>query len=116
MAKNQRYTNGALHIKVTAPRDVKSGDPVRVGAINGVAQIDAKAGEEVTIWLDQSWDIPVAGAVSQGGLVHITGAGALTATATGNFAWGVALATKGTGTADLEVRPLGYSTQTAAGA
>lgn len=109
MAKNQRYTN-ALHIAVTAPRDIKSGDPVQVGQISGVAQIDAKSGEKVTIWLDGSWDVPVAGALASEGLpVYINASGTLTATATGNTPWGVALATKTTGTAPVEVVPLGYT-------
>ncbi|WP_404291569.1 capsid cement protein [Glutamicibacter arilaitensis] len=109
MAKNQRYTN-ALHIAVTAPKDIKSGDPVQVGQISGVAQIDALSGEKVTIWLDGSWNIPVAGALASEGLpVFITSAGALTAAGTGNTPWGVALATKTTGTAPVEVVPLGYT-------
>lgn len=109
MAKNQRYTN-ALHITVTATKAIKSGDPVQVGQISGVAQIDAAIGEKVTIWLDGSWDIPVTGALATEGLpVYITSAGVLTATATGNTPWGVALASKTTGTAPVEVVPLGYT-------
>lgn len=116
MAKNQRYTN-ALHITVTAPRDIKSGDPVQVGQISGVAQIDAKSGEQVTIWLDGSWDIPVTGALASEGLpVYITSAGALNASATCNTPWGVALATKTAAAAPVEVVPFGYSAPAPAGA
>lgn len=117
MATNQRYTN-ALHISVTAPYDVASGAPVRVGSICGVAQIDAKAGEKVTIWLDGSWDVPVTGAIASEGLpVYITAAGALNVTATGNYRFGTALTTKAGATiGTVEVAPIGYTDQTAVGA
>lgn len=108
MALNQRYSN-ALHITVTAPRDIKSGDPVQVGSISGVAQIDAKSGERVTIWLDGSWDVTVTGVTAEGTPVYITSAGALNVTAAGNTPWGVALAAKTAAAAPVEVVPLGYT-------
>lgn len=106
MAMNQRYTQ-FKHISVEAPADVASGDPVRVGALAGVAKFDAAEGERVTIWLDGSYEIPVAGALTEGQLVYIKSDGTLTATATGNNPWGVAAVAKGTGTAPTEVAPLG---------
>jgi predicted RecA/RadA family phage recombinase len=110
------YTN-ALHISVPAPRDVKSGDPVRVGSICGVAQIDAKSGEKVTIWLDESHDLTVTGALATVGLpVYITSAGALNATFTGNYLFGIASGTKAAAAGPVEVAPIGYTTQTAVGA
>lgn len=113
MAGNQRYTN-ALHITVIAPRDTATGDPVQVGLINGVAQTAAKAGQKVTIWLDGSWDIEVTGALATAGLpIYITAAGKLSASATGNTPWGVALATKAAAAAPVEVAPLGYATPAA---
>jgi len=115
MAKNQRYTN-ALHIEVTAPYARTAGQPVRVGQICGVAINDAANGARTTVWLDGSWEIDVAGALTEGQAVYITSAGALTATATGNFVWGVALAPKAAGTGPAEVAPVGYTTQTAASA
>lgn len=116
MAQNQRYTN-ALHITVTAPYDVESGAPVRVGSICGVAQTKAASGEKVTIWLDGSWDVEVTGALASEGLpVYITAAGKLNATATGNYQFGVALGTKAAAAGPVEVAPLGYTTQTAVGA
>lgn len=116
MAKNQRYTN-ALHITVPAPYDVASGAPVRVGSICGVAQTAAKSGETVTVWLDGSYDVQVTGAVASVGLpVYITSAGALNVTAAGNFLFGIALGTKAAAAGPLEVAPIGYTTQTAAGA
>lgn len=109
MAKNQRYTN-ALHIAVPVPEGTKSGAPVQVGQISGVAQIDRQEDGNATVWLDGSWLIEVAGAVASVGLpIYITSAGALTATATGNTAWGIALATKTAAAAPLEVAPLGYT-------
>lgn len=114
--KNQRYTN-ALHISVPVPEGVKSGEPVKVGQICGVAIIDREADGTATLWLDGSYDLQVTGAVANvGSPVYITGARALTATAAGNFLFGTALGTKGTGTGPLEVAPIGYTTQTAAGA
>lgn len=107
MAKNQRYTHNK-HISVTAPRDVKSGDPVIVGQYAGVAKHDAKSGERVTIWLDGSYNIPVEGAVTAYGLVYATAAGKLVASATGNRAFGIANESKAAAAeAPVEVAPLG---------
>lgn len=115
MAKNQKYSN-ALHITATAPYARTAGQPVKVGQICGVAINDAASGDKTTVWLDGSWEIDVAGALTEGQAVYITSAGALTATATGNFVWGVALGAKGTGAGPLEVAPVGYTTQTTASA
>lgn len=116
MAKNQRYTN-ALHISVTAPYDVASGAPVRVGSICGVAQIAAKSGEKVTIWLDGSHDLAVTGTLATEGLpVYITAAGALNVTPLGNYRFGTALGTKAAALGPVEVAPIGYTEQTAVGA
>lgn len=117
MAKNGKYSN-ALHISLPAPYDVLSGAPVRVGSVCGVAQIDAKAGEPVTIHLDRSWDVQVTGAIATPGLpVYITAAGALNITAAGNYLFGIALSTKAAaGIGTVEVAPIGYTTQTAPGA
>jgi predicted RecA/RadA family phage recombinase len=114
--KNQRYTHNK-HISIPVPEGTKSGEPVKVGQICGVAAIDRDADGKATIWLDGSYDVPVTGAVASVGLpVYITGARALTTTAAGNFLFGTALSTKGAGTGPLEVAPIGYTTQTAAGA
>lgn len=116
MAMNQRYSH-FKHIAVTAPAGgVESGDPVRVGAVAGVAKFTAAAGERVTIWLDGSYDIPVTGALTEGQLVYIKSDGTLTATATGNYPWGVAAVAKGTGTAPSEVAPLGANPSVAVAA
>ena len=108
MALNQRYTH-FRHITLTADKDYASGAPVRVGAIAGVAQTAAKTGEKVTVWLDGSYDIDVAGALTEGQPVYIKTDGTLTATATGNHPFGVAVVAKGTGTAPSEVAPYGHN-------
>lgn len=110
MALNQRYPN-ALHITLPVPTGTKSGDPVKVGQIAGVAQTDRQDDGNATVWLDGSWDIEVEGAVATvGAPIHITSQQKLTATAAGNTPWGVALATKSATAAPLEVVPLGYTT------
>lgn len=116
MAKNQRHPN-ALHISLPVPDGTVSGAPVKVGQICGVAITDKRADGNATVWLDGSWTVDVAGAVaSVGAPVYIKADNTLTATATGNYVWGVSLGTKGTGTGPLEVAPVGYTTQTAAAA
>ena len=114
MAKNHRYTN-ALHISIPVPEGVKSGDLVQVGSINGVAQIDREADGTATVWLDGSWLIEVDGATTVGAPVYITTDGTLSATAADGTPWGVALATKTTGSAPVEVAPLGYHVAAPAG-
>ena len=110
MAQNQRYPN-AQHITLPVPAGTKSGDPVQVGRISGVAQIDRQDDGNATVWLDGSWDIEVTGAVSNiGDPVYITSDRKLDASAAGNTPWGVALATKTAGAALLEVVPFGYTT------
>lgn len=118
MAMNQRYTH-FKHIAVPVPEGIKSGDPVRVGTIAGVALIDREPDGVATVWLDGSYTIDVAGAVNPGDPVYITSAGKLTATASGNHPWGTAVVAKGTGTGPVEVAPFGHnplvSTAAAAG-
>ncbi len=45
-------------ITVTAPADVKSGDPVAVGSIFGVACYDAASGTDVELNTDGVFDLP----------------------------------------------------------
>lgn len=111
MAKNQRYTH-AKHIALTATKAIASGDPVLIGGFAGVALIAAAIGEKVTVWLDGSYDLTVTGAATEGQVVYITSAGALTMTATGNTPFGLAINSKGTGSGVLEVAPLGKTVPT----
>lgn len=116
MALNQRYPN-ALHIALPVPSGTKSGEPVQVGRISGVAQIDRQEDGNATVWLDGSWDIEVTGAITNvGDPVYITSDRKLDATATGNTPWGIALATKTAAAAVLEVVPFGYTAPAPAGA
>lgn len=116
MAKNQRMPQ-ALHITIPVPAGTKAGGPVKVGLICGVAQTDRQADGTATVWLDGSHDLTVTGAIANvGDPVYITAGNALNATATGNFLFGAALGTKSAAAGPLEVAPIGYTTQTAAGA
>ena len=111
MAKNMRYEN-ALHISVTAPYDVESGDPVAVGLIRGVAIISAKEGERVTVWLDGSWMLEVSDAVNEGDAIFIDGTGALSLSG-GEF-FGTALETT-SAAGPAEVAPIGYASPASGG-
>lgn len=113
MAKNQRYTHNR-HIALTAPAGgAVSGNPYKIGQYVGVAITSAAAGEKFTLWLDGSYDLTVTGALTEGQLVCITSANALTATTTGNYPFGVANAAKGSGSGVVEVAPYGKITNTA---
>lgn len=103
MARNNAYKN-ARNIQVPAPYEVESGQAVQVGAINGVAQISASEGEPVAIDREGSWHIPVQGAATEGDIVNINASGELSTGA--GTPWGIALGTKSTGNAPLEVTPL----------
>ncbi|WCE39127.1 DUF2190 family protein [Brevibacterium sp. BDJS002] len=114
MAKNQKYPENK-HIALTADKDYKSGQPVAIGAYRGVALIDAAEGDRVTVWLDGAWEIDVAGALTEGQVVYLTGSNGLTATANAN-AWGVSNQAKATGTGPAEVAPFGMIPPTPASA
>ena len=90
-------------------RALPAGQPVRVGAVAGVAQIDRQPDGKATVWLDGSHMIDVAGALTEGQVVYIKSDRTLTATATGNFPFGVAVTAKGTGTGPAEVAPFGHN-------
>lgn len=114
MAKNQRYTHNK-HIALTATAAVASGAPVKIGQYVGVAKTTAAVGEKVTIWLDGSYDVSVTGALTEGQEVYIKASdNTLTATASGNFPFGVANVAKATGAGITEVAPFGKITNTAA--
>lgn len=81
------------------PVGTKSGDPVRVGIINGVAQTNEADGQNAagyaSIKSHGAWKVPVTGAVAEiGDPIYITSANVLTATETGNALWGAALQTQ----------------------
>jgi predicted RecA/RadA family phage recombinase len=101
MATNQVYAN-AQHIPLPVPSGTKSGDPVLVGALVGVAIIDREADGAATVWRDGAWNLTVTGEVTViGAPVYIAAAGQgtrqtkLTVTAGSDVLFGYALATKG---------------------
>ncbi|MBM6588780.1 DUF2190 family protein [Brevibacterium sp. RIT 803] len=105
MAKNQLYPENK-HIAVVADKDYTSGQPAAIGAYRGVVLADAAEGEQVTVWLNGSYKIDVAGALTVGQVVYLAANGTLTATA-GATAFGVANVAKATGTGPAEVAPFG---------
>lgn len=104
MATNQRYPHFD-HISLEVPEGTRSGDPVIVGQIAGVAQTDRGVDGRTTVWLDGSYLLPVDGAVTEGQALYLdTPGGDLTTTGTVFFGVAV-LATTGAG--DAEVAPAG---------
>ena len=101
MATNQVYAN-AQHIPLPVPTGTKSGDPVLVGSLVGVAIIDRDTVDgQATVWRDGAWNLTVAGAVTViGAPLYIAAAGQgtrqtkLTVTAGTDVLFGYALATK----------------------
>jgi hypothetical protein len=123
----------ADNLSLPVPDGTLSGTALRVGILNAVAQTDEGGRTVVVNGITQEtggvgnkdnfaslkfsggWRLPVTGALTVGQAVYITGAGALTATATGNFLFGAALRAKGTGLGDAIVKIL-QPGQTAASA
>lgn len=106
MAKNRRLDK-ALHLSLPVPTGVKSGEPVAVGALRGLAITDRRADGTATVWLDGSADYTVTGAVATVGLpIYITSARALNTTATDNQLFGYSLGTKAAAAGPLEVAHL----------
>lgn len=91
MAKNQRYSSGD-QLNLPVPSGIDSGEPVRVGCINGVALTTRDANGNATIATDGVYDLSVTGATTLGGIVYISTANALTTTAGTNQVFGHALA------------------------
>lgn len=104
MAKNEHLRH-ANHVSLPVPSGTVSGDPVRVGILNGVAQTDrastanwggGNAVGEASVWLDGSHHLDVTGAIANiGDPVYILADGSLAATtAEGASVFGAALATQ----------------------
>lgn len=104
MAKNLAYPN-ADHIALTADKEYKSGAPVRIGSICGVAVTDGKQGKRFTVHRNGSWRIPVVEKVEQGEPVYITTEGKLTKTKGTNKLFGVCLRGNTAANGDAEVHP-----------
>ena len=93
MALNEIFKIGkSISLPVSA--GIKSGDPVRVGVLNGVAIVDEGSGfnadgyTSVDLFGGHLFEIEDAGAADVGDAVYITSAGALTLTATSNKLYG----------------------------
>lgn len=90
MALNEIFKVGKS-ISLPVPDGTKSGDPVRVGVLNGVAIVDEGTGFNAegytSVDMFGGHLFELAGA-AVGDAVYITSAGALTTTASGNKLWG----------------------------
>lgn len=135
MATNEIFRD-ADSLSLPVPTGTLAGAPLRIGILNavaitnegsvvnadnkvyGISQPTGGIGNKpgfASVQTSGAFRVPVSGARAVGDPVYITGAGALTGTATGNFLWGTALRAKGTGVGDLIVR-LVQPGQTAASA
>lgn len=90
MALNEIFKIGKS-ISLPVPADTASGDPVRVGVLNGIAVVNEGTGGNkagyASVDLFGGHLVTLAGA-TVGQAVYITGAGALTLTATSNKLFG----------------------------
>lgn len=112
MAFNEVFKVGN-NVSLPVPALTKSGDPVRVGGLNGVAQTDVAANGDLaglnadgyaSVKLDGAHQLQVTGVVTPGTPIYITAAGALNVTATANSLFGHALTTKGAAIGPVTVR------------
>lgn len=105
MATNEVFRE-ADHLTLPVPAGVKSGDPVQVGSLMGVAQTDRAADSTATVWLEGAFRLTVDGAVANvGDPIYIVSADrSLTTTATGNTIFGYALETKTATAAPIVVK------------
>jgi len=103
MARNEQFFD-ADKLSLPVPPGVKSGEPVLVGPMPGVAVTDRddRTGQ-ASVWMCGAWDLDVAGAVTPGSPVYITTSRQLTATATDNKLFGYSVGTKGAGTGPVDV-------------
>lgn len=108
MAQNIKYKN-ANYLSLTVPEGTKSGDPVAVGGLHGVAETDEGGGfnpaGKASVTLVGGIDLSVDGKTDAGAPVFLAD-GKLTATdpADGTAPFGHALEAKPTGTGIVTVR------------
>lgn len=108
MAKNTVFEDGD-YLSLPVPSGVLTGEPVRVGGLNGVAQTDRGEGGNdagnASVMLKGVHDLTVTDAIAAvGDPVYITAARALTNVATGNSLFGHALETKAAAAGVIRVR------------
>lgn len=127
MALNEIFREGN-HLSAPVNDSVRSGQPLRIGILNAVAETDAGGATDTRNVVDGVaqgtggvgnkvgntsvshvgvWRLDVTGALAGYGTpVYIKADGTLTATATGNFLFGAAIRAKGTGTGPAIVKIL----------
>lgn len=123
MALNEVFKE-ADNLSLPVPDGTLSGAPLRIGILNAVAQTDEGGRTVVVNGITQEtggvgnkdnfaslkfsggWRLTVVGALTVGQAVYIKSDQTLTATATGNWLFGAALRTKGTGTGEAIVKIL----------
>jgi predicted RecA/RadA family phage recombinase len=108
MALNEIYKDGN-ELVLPVASTVKSGDLVQVGALVGLAQKDAAAGEDgnyyTTLKFNGVAKLTTSVAVTVGAAVYLTSAGVVNVTASGNKFIGHAVTAKaGTSAGDIYVR------------
>lgn len=108
MALNEIYKDGN-ELVLPVASTVKSGDLVQVGALVGLAQHDAKVGENGSYYATLKFNgvvkLSTLVAVTVGAAVYMTSAGVINVTASGNKFIGHAVTAKATTTAgDIYVR------------
>ena len=108
MALNEIYKDGN-ELVLPVASTVNSGDLVKVGALVGLAQKDAYAGEDgnyyTTLKFNGVAKVSTLVAVTVGAAVYVTSAGVINVTASGNKFIGHAVTAKSTTTAgDIYVR------------
>lgn len=108
MALNEHLRH-ADHITLPVAAGTKSGDPVRVGVLNGVAQTARSEGGnvdgEASVWLTGSHYFPVTGAVAAvGDPVYIADGKLAAAKGVSGVLFGAALSTQpGDGTIPVKI-------------
>lgn len=110
MATNEVYRD-ADHLSLPVPTGTKSGDPVAVGSLMGVAQTDRRADGTASVWLKGAYELTVDGEVTAVGTpVHIVADGsrqstlAVASPASDGAVFGHVLATKTAAAAAVPVR------------
>ena len=105
MARNEQFFD-ADKLSLPVPPGVKSGEPVIVGPLPGVAVTDRDDRTGMaSVWLCSAWALDVDGAVEGIGVkIYITPDRALTTTASDNMLFGYSLDTKGAGIGPLTVK------------
>lgn len=124
MAKNEVFREGE-GLSLPAPTGTVEGTPLRIGILNAVTQTAEGSVKDPTYGLELGslsgnlpgfasvktngvWNLSVesTAAVAVGDPIYIKSDSTLTHEATGNFLFGVALRTKGTGTGNVLVKIL----------